>query len=449
MHARQIMVAVAILFAISSSLAAQTKWAEQTLKVKPSKRSEYDVAQTLDGKVYLFGGRAASGYLNDTWKWDGKVWKQITTTVKPSPRSGYCMTYDFLRKKVVMFSGWNGGSYPAETWEFDGTNWKNVSPKTQPGPRDWSAMAYDIRTQKTILFGGHDWRRATYGDTWSWDGKVWTKLAPKTNPPARTGHRMVFDANLGSVVMVGAGSAGPDLWQWTGTDWKAIKSTTKPNYAWMLSAAFDEFRKRLVVYHGTNTWEFDGTDWSRRLTTGGPGANFVPAFYDSARRQVGVFGGALGGKRGTPSDKMMFYGAAKPASYTAFGSGCKGSNGSVPGMTGTVPWIGESFSISVTGLPNSGSAFFYIGLSKTTWGAISLPFDLGVLGAAGCKLYTDPLLTVGLTNTGGSAGFSATLPNVASTAGATFYTQAWAPDSAANNLGLTVSNPVEGRIGAK
>ena len=83
------------------------------------------------------------------------------------------------------------------------------------------------------------------------------------------------------------------------------------------------------------------------------------------------------------------------------------------------------------------------------WGTISLPFDLGVIGGPGCRLYNDPLILVPLTNSSGSAQFSVVLPNAASTAGATFYTQAWAVDGAANNLGVTVSNGVEGRIGAK
>ncbi|HEY5657557.1 MAG TPA: kelch repeat-containing protein [Myxococcota bacterium] len=80
----------------AAALTAQTRWSELKPTTRPPKRSEYDVAQAAGNRVYLFGGRAASGYLNDTWVWDGKVWRLLSPTTRPPARSGHCMTYDLL-----------------------------------------------------------------------------------------------------------------------------------------------------------------------------------------------------------------------------------------------------------------------------------------------------------------------------------------------------------------
>jgi hypothetical protein len=311
-------------------------------------------------------------------------------------------------------------------------------------------MAYDPRTLRTILFGGHDWQRTAgaFDDTWSWDGATWTQLAPTTSPPGMSGHRLVFDHNLGGVVLLGNAGGQAQLWQWTGTDWLQLKTTTTPTYTWMLAAAFDEARRRLVVYSSPDTWEFDGVDWQRRLTSGGPDVLHAPAFYDHVRQQIAVFAGAPAGNRATPIDLTRVYGADNPASYAVFGSGCAGAGGT-PSLSGTPPWLGEGFTLTVNNLPTSGSTFCYLGLSKQRWGALSLPFDLAPLGASGCLLSTDPLLLVPMTNNGGTASFVATVPGSPSTLGAVFYNQAWAADATANSLGITVSNGGEGKLGAK
>jgi hypothetical protein len=68
-------------------------------------------------RIVLFGG-SATGYVADTWEWDGKNWTQINTTGAPSARGAHAMAYDAARQRTVLFGGTSGGS---ETWEYIAT----------------------------------------------------------------------------------------------------------------------------------------------------------------------------------------------------------------------------------------------------------------------------------------------------------------------------------------
>jgi hypothetical protein len=58
------------------------------------------------GQVVLFGG-FGTGYLGDTWTWDGTDWTQRTSAHAPSPREAMSMAYDAAHGQVVLFGGFN------------------------------------------------------------------------------------------------------------------------------------------------------------------------------------------------------------------------------------------------------------------------------------------------------------------------------------------------------
>ena len=65
----------------------------------------YDSAR---GRVVLFGGiNDSTGYLSDTWEWDGNVWTQRTPAQSP-PARGVALAYDSARGRIVLFGGYNG-----------------------------------------------------------------------------------------------------------------------------------------------------------------------------------------------------------------------------------------------------------------------------------------------------------------------------------------------------
>src|SRR2546428_11133707 len=107
------------------------------------------------------------------------TWTQLSPATSPTPRSYVAMTYDASIQKVIMFGGFSRTGYLNDTWTFDGTTWTKVNTTSAPPERTAAQMAYDRRTRKVVLFGGYDGVH-DLGDTWLWDGatSTWTQAAP-------------------------------------------------------------------------------------------------------------------------------------------------------------------------------------------------------------------------------------------------------------------------------
>lgn len=136
--------------------------------------------------------------------------------------------------------------------------------------------------------------------------------------------------------------------------------------------------------------------------------------------------------------------------YRPFGQGCAGSAGTptLDAAPTDTPVLGRNFTIAIGNLPAGAGSFAIVyGFSNTTFpGLGSLPFDLGVVGAPGCRLLCDLAATAGVGHSGGTGSFTMRLPNIRALAGTTFYNQAYVLDPGANGLGVTVTNGGEGRL---
>jgi len=142
------------------------------------------------------------------------------------------------------------------------------------------------------------------------------------------------------------------------------------------------------------------------------------------------------------------------ASLKAFGSGCPG-NGGIPTLAaeaGSLPWIGGSFTVRLSNLglnPFVNVPFLILGDSKTAWGSVSLPLDLGAIGMPGCTLYSNQVMAYGLRNSAGAATWTTRIPNVASHAPTSLYLQGGVVSPSTNLLGIVLSNACEMTLGAK
>jgi len=96
-------------------------------------------------------------------------WVQLSPANFPAPRSYLAMTYDPASGKVIAFGGFGGTGYLNDTWTFDGTTWTQIAAQSAPPARAAAQMAYDSVSQKVVLFGGYDgtnyWRHLALG----WD----------------------------------------------------------------------------------------------------------------------------------------------------------------------------------------------------------------------------------------------------------------------------------------
>ena len=109
--------------------------------------------------------------------------------------------------------------------------------------------------------------------------------------------------------------------------------------------------------------------------------------------------------------------------------------------------------VAVAHMPTLPPAFVMYGLSKSRYGGVKLPFDLGPLGAPGNTLYVSPDLMLPVVLRRASFGFyligqtSLPVPNVQSLVGVVLYGQGVAAHPASNQLGFVSSAAVEMRIG--
>ena len=120
---------------------------------------------------------------------------------------------------------------------------------------------------------------------------------------------------------------------------------------------------------------------------------------------------------------------------------CAG-NVSIPSISATgVPKLGGRYDVNLTNGAKSSVAVQFCGFSNKTWGALKLPFDLKIVGAAGCRLLASgELLFTARTNTSGVGKRTFLVPNVAAFAGLHVYQQWEVLDRRANSLGLSFSN---------
>ena len=95
------------------------------------------------GQVVLFGGIQAyrtSGpddVIGSTWTWDGTTWTKQQPTATPSPRTGAAMVYDPATSQLLLFGGssHSGTGYLGDTWAWNGTTWTQLNPATSPPGR--------------------------------------------------------------------------------------------------------------------------------------------------------------------------------------------------------------------------------------------------------------------------------------------------------------------------
>jgi hypothetical protein len=135
-----------------------------------------------------------------------------------------------------------------------------------------------------------------------------------------------------------------------------------------------------------------------------------------------------------------------PGVFNAVGSGCQGSNGTPYMFSPVLPWVGDSLPIIVANLPPNAPAIMLFGSSNSSWGGLPLPANLATFGAPGCTIYASGDILQPVTNYNGTAYHVLNLPP-SLVPGANFYLQGVTIDPAANALGVTVSNGLQGTLG--
>ena len=125
------------------------------------------------------------------------------------------------------------------------------------------------------------------------------------------------------------------------------------------------------------------------------------------------------------------------------------TNTAVPTLSSAAqPQIGNTFRVSLGQARPSTAALLLLGASRSAWGALPLPLDLGVVGAPGCHLLASgEFISVIATNAQGRGSFTYSLPMNLGLIGVQFFNQFLVLDPTVNGLGYVVSNGGAGLIG--
>ncbi|HEY7419027.1 MAG TPA: kelch repeat-containing protein [Ktedonobacteraceae bacterium] len=241
-------------------------WRELTpVQSPPARMNASMVYNTAQKHIVLFGGMNNSGQLlNDTWIWDGSNWSQVYTANAPTARSGASMAYDDIRQQVILFGGQANdqrfGALLNDTWIWDGTMWRSTNPSTPPVARQGASLTNCTAGQHLILFGGSA-GHMLLDDTWTWNGIDWQEHTPTVRPSARAWAAMTYKTHARQAILIGGGGEGNntmmpaalgDTWAWSGVDWQPLTSSLLPS-AGDHCAVYDEARQVITLYATTGS----------------------------------------------------------------------------------------------------------------------------------------------------------------------------------------------------
>lgn len=239
-------------------------WMQVSPSQSPPGRANIDQTLVFDSyraKTILFGGLGASGYLNDTWEYNGTTWTEISASLSPASRDSHAMAFDNQRNVTVLFGGYSSGTLLNDTWEYNGA-WSEVDTLQEPSARYHHALAYDEDRNAIVLFGGHDNTGNVLGDTWEYDGANWTKITPLQSPQPRENHSLTYDKARDVIVLFGGESNGEilhDTWEYDGKTWRQIATEQAPLNRKETSLVYDDEQEQVLLFGGGN--------WSRGSLT--------------------------------------------------------------------------------------------------------------------------------------------------------------------------------------
>jgi hypothetical protein len=312
--------------------AATDNWSQLLPTTAPLPRDSAEVAyDTSTSTVVISGGEAGCGPLGrdvyqDTWTWDGKVWKEVASNAPPvfgvpAAYDGATQTFD-----VLWYPGCAGG--PA-TSEWSGESWSGANgaeSEQAASPDVDGAMAYDPSSQTLILWSptaGSDPNSTSappyQSSTWSWDGTTWSLLSPSISPPPSVGDsqdvQMVYDPATRQILLYGDHSQA--LWAWNGSKWSELSGSGGPAPRVGSSMVYDSALGEALLFGGdtatayttasasraetytlgeplNDLWAWNGSAWQQLHPATSPPARFYAQMaYDGADGQVVLFGGAV------------------------------------------------------------------------------------------------------------------------------------------------------------
>lgn len=300
----------------TAASAAPNSWRWQDLTppdaLAPAARSNGTAVYDPVGRqVVVFGGRSASGFMNDTWAFSllTRTWKRFDTSgTPPAPRLGHNAEYDPVGHQMVVWAGQGSGFFD-DTWTLNlqTLEWKNVSPDSRPRSRYGAGSVYDPASRSVVIFAGFTSEARRFNDTQSFslDTNSWTDLSPSGDrPQIRCLLTAAYDPTGRRMIIYGGQRNGPldDLWSFDlrGGAWTEWTPGQRPAGR-IFASSFVDRQGRFIVFGGqtgsgsvNETWafSFETRQWSRVDTPIAPAErNGMMGAYIPEDDRFIIFGG--------------------------------------------------------------------------------------------------------------------------------------------------------------
>ncbi|HEV2317861.1 MAG TPA: PKD domain-containing protein [Thermoplasmata archaeon] len=399
-------------------------WTNVTGSVGTAPAARWEPQMTYDGAdgyLVLFGGRNDTTFFNDTWTFNASGWHPLSTPVAPSPRGLGDFAFDPADGYAVLFSG-GSGNLPAgsgspwttvqDTWKFAGGSWTNLTATSGPSPPGTQAggMVYDAADGYLLAYGGGSGSSAMGACNlrspvmFSFHQGSWTNRTASNGTPQPGGNigyqdfGMAYDPSLGSVVTFGGetavnGSCGSIAETWlfssgTWTNWTSRLNASAPSAREWFPMTYDGSDGYLLL-HGGNPYGMPvlSDTWALLAGTNGSSPLFASA---TARPSTGVAPLAV-------NLTVAISGGTGPYSVAwTFGDGSAASNGS--SVTHTYRTSGTFSAVAAVTDANAHRAFSSVSIVVITsfqyshsWSELSAASPAPPARSAGAMAF-DPLL---------------------------------------------------------
>lgn len=396
---------------------AGTSW-QQVLPdvVDPELNTTSMVAIGPNSALAFDGAFGLPGTPTRTAIWNHGTWTVVQPPNSPPPRVGFALAGDPATGRAFLFGGTASGVLLADFWLWNGTDWQQLP--GGPSGRIDHGMCFRDDAQRVVLYGGNDNNGTANYQTWEWDGVTWS-LRSAMFPPHTGSARLSWHARQQRTVLTTFGLLGIEVWEWDGTNWFSTNPPNRPVIQ-ELHATYDPVRESILVVEPGSSSVSTPTLGAIHEWHGGAWRSFAPEARLRGYLAVTAVPGTGLVVMNQSSRMTLVLEHDFPALVTSHGAPCPDPQRL---LTASQPWLGRTYTLRYPG--DSGSAcVFASGLSDTQWGGVSLPFDLSVLGLAGCSLrVAADLLEVHLP-TNGSATSSIALPATPALAGMRLFHQA-------------------------
>lgn len=299
-------------------LANITSMNSSTLLPRTNHQMVYD---EINNQIILFGGEVSGGSLNDfeaTWIFssENKTWTKLSNIQSPRGRFNHRMVYNSLNGKVFLFGGISTTTYVQvnDTWEFDPETkeWTELHPLNSPSVRCAHGMYFDPVYNEIILYGGVNSPTSVSDEMWIYNYTTnnWYQIFPTNSPGAGYGHSFVYDEDQQIVVLFGGRIGNMYLkndivfFNRTSISWEKKYPASKPLARYYVGMVYNSEDENFVMFGGDNdetptralgdTWIYNSQSntWLEIDSSVNPAPRSKHAMvYDKYLNKVILFGG--------------------------------------------------------------------------------------------------------------------------------------------------------------